>query len=179
MFDINMGEMVLIAAIALVVFGPDKFPDFAKIVLRTVRDLRGYVDDIQKEVSKELKPLKKELDKISRDSEKYMDTLAKEADITTTTTAKSVPEPVKSQADPTDRQNDSFEYTPNTGYEHHAADPYASKEKDSESEKTAGQEEVAEKSQEQRESISSATGSEAENARDDLDFSAPPVERLD
>ena len=86
MMGIGFGEMVLIAGIALVVIGPEKFPDFAKLVIRTIRDLRGYVDDIKLEVAKELKPikdelnpLKKEMNTLSRiDPEKYIDSLTKE-----------------------------------------------------------------------------------------------------
>lgn len=76
MLGIGFSEMVLIAGIALVVIGPEKFPDFAKLVIRTVRDLRGYVDDVKTEVTKELTPIKKEMDQLSKiDPEKYIDSL--------------------------------------------------------------------------------------------------------
>ena len=79
MMGIGFGEMVLIASIALIVFGPEKFPDFAKIAIRTINDLRGYVDEIQKEVSKEIKPIKRELEQMSKyDPEKYIDALSKD-----------------------------------------------------------------------------------------------------
>lgn len=80
MMGIGFTEMVLIAGIALVVIGPEKFPDFAKLVIRTVRDLKGYVDEVKVEVGKEFKPLKKELESLSRiDPEKYIDSLTSEA----------------------------------------------------------------------------------------------------
>lgn len=76
MLGIGFSEMILIAGIALVVIGPEKFPEFAKLVIRTVRDLRGYVDDVKSEVTKELKPIRKEMDSLSRiDPEKYIDSL--------------------------------------------------------------------------------------------------------
>lgn len=79
MMGIGFTEMIVIAGIALVVIGPEKFPDFAKLVIRTVRDLRGYVDEMKTEVAKELKPLKKEMDALSRiDPEKYIDSLTSE-----------------------------------------------------------------------------------------------------
>ena len=81
MFGIGMFEWLLIAGIALVVIGPEKFPDFAKVVIKTVRDLRGYVEDMKTEVSKELTPLKKEMDTLSRvDPEKYIDSLTGASD---------------------------------------------------------------------------------------------------
>jgi len=76
MMGIGFTEMIVIAGIALVVIGPEKFPDFAKLVIRTVRDLRGYMDEMKSEVAKELKPLKKEMDALSKiDPEKYIDSL--------------------------------------------------------------------------------------------------------
>lgn len=80
MMGIGFTEMVIIAGIALVVIGPEKFPDFAKLAIRTIRDLRGYMDEIKMEVGKELKPLKKEMDALSKiDPEKYIDSLTAEA----------------------------------------------------------------------------------------------------
>jgi sec-independent protein translocase protein TatB len=76
MMGIGFGEMILIAGIALVVIGPEKFPDFAKIALRTIRDFRGYMDDIKQEVGKELRPVQKELQALSRyDPETYLNKL--------------------------------------------------------------------------------------------------------
>lgn len=80
MLGIGFAEMVLIGGIALIVIGPEKFPDFAKLVVRTIRDLRGYVDDVKNEVSRELKPLQEEVNSLSRmDPEKYIDSLTSEA----------------------------------------------------------------------------------------------------
>ena len=77
MMGVGIGEMILIAGVALVVIGPEKFPDFAKIVLRTMRDLRGYVDDAKRDISNELRPVKRELEDLSRyDPEDYIDSLA-------------------------------------------------------------------------------------------------------
>ena len=61
LFGIGIGEMVIIAAIALVVIGPERFPEFARIVMRTIRDIRGYVDEAKQELDKELRPIKKEM----------------------------------------------------------------------------------------------------------------------
>jgi Tat protein translocase TatB subunit len=69
---IGITEMIILAAIALVVIGPDKFPDFAKIVIRTIRDLRGYMDEVKRDLSEELKPIEKEMREIQReDPRKY------------------------------------------------------------------------------------------------------------
>lgn len=76
MFGIGMFEMIIIGGIALVVIGPEKFPEFAKIFMRTIRDVRSYVDEAKTEITKELAPIKKELDELSRiKPEEYIDSL--------------------------------------------------------------------------------------------------------
>lgn len=126
MLGIGIGEMILIAGIALIVIGPEKFPDFAKIALRTARDLRGYVDEIQNEISKEIKPIKRELNQLNKyDPEKYIDALTKnDAKSTATADTGAKAAASKGAADPTDRQDDSFDYdVPETG-KHPDEDPY-------------------------------------------------------
>ena len=78
MFDmgIGMGEMIFLAVIALVVLGPEKFPQYAKMFLRAFKDFRGYMDEVKTDVAREINPIRRELDKINRtDPEKLIDTL--------------------------------------------------------------------------------------------------------
>jgi sec-independent protein translocase protein TatB len=71
-------EIILLLGIALVVIGPEKFPEFMRIVARTVRDLRGYVDDVKRDLTDELRPVQDEMKKLSRfDSEAYVNTAAR------------------------------------------------------------------------------------------------------
>lgn len=78
---IGFTEMLLVAAIALVFLGPDKFPDFAKLFVRTVRDIRSYMDDVKEEVAKEILPVKDELKQFSRyDAETYINKLMDDDD---------------------------------------------------------------------------------------------------
>ncbi len=75
--SIGVGEIIIIAVIALIVMGPEKFPEFAKIAMRAFRDLRGYVDDIKKEMGNELNPVKREINQLARyKPEEYIDKLA-------------------------------------------------------------------------------------------------------
>lgn len=64
--SLGIGEMILLAGIALVVIGPEKFPEFAKILLRTIRDLRGYMDGVKYDLSRELRPVKRGLENAMR-----------------------------------------------------------------------------------------------------------------
>lgn len=75
--SIGITELLLIAGIALIFLGPEKFPEFAKIVARTVRDIRGYVQEAQTEITKDLKPVQDELNKIqNEDADSYFERLA-------------------------------------------------------------------------------------------------------
>lgn len=76
MASLGVGEILLLAGIALVVIGPDKFPEFAKIVLRTLRDLKGYVNEVKQDITAELRPVEREITKLSRyEPEAYIDAL--------------------------------------------------------------------------------------------------------
>lgn len=66
MMGIGTGEMILILVVALVVMGPQKFPEFAKMLLRTIRDIRSYVSDVQTDITNELKPIQRELNDVTR-----------------------------------------------------------------------------------------------------------------
>lgn len=75
--SIGVGEILVVAVIALIVMGPEKFPEFAKIAMRAFRDLRGYVDDIKKEMGNELRPVKREFSQLSRyKPEEYIEKIA-------------------------------------------------------------------------------------------------------
>lgn len=76
--NLGVGELIIIAGIALVILGPEKFPEFAKIAMRAFRDLRGYVDDIKQEMAQELKPVQQEIRKLSQyNPEDYVENLVK------------------------------------------------------------------------------------------------------
>jgi len=75
--NFGIGEIILIAAVALILLGPEKFPEYAKIALRAYRDFRGYFEDIKKEMHEELRPVRREIETMARyEPEKYIDKLA-------------------------------------------------------------------------------------------------------
>jgi sec-independent protein translocase protein TatB len=77
MFNMGIGEVILIMIVALVFLGPEKFPVFAKTILHAYRDLRGYYDEIKRDVVQELNPVKKELSQLSRyKPEDYIESLS-------------------------------------------------------------------------------------------------------
>ncbi|GEM_PF-1028011 len=69
MVGIGFSEMLIIAGIALVLLGPEKFPEFAKMAIRAWRDLQKYMDEMKTEIAKEVKPLERELREVARKTE--------------------------------------------------------------------------------------------------------------
>jgi sec-independent protein translocase protein TatB len=75
--NVGISELIIIAGIALVVIGPEKFPEFAKIAMRAYRDLRGYVDDIKHEMAEEMKPVQREIRELAKyNPEDYIEHMA-------------------------------------------------------------------------------------------------------
>jgi len=79
MFGIGFFEALVLAAVGLLVLGPEQFPKFAKMAARFVRDIRSYANEVQTEIAKDLVPLTKELNDLRRiNPEKYLDKLMAE-----------------------------------------------------------------------------------------------------
>ncbi|MGB5159366.1 Sec-independent protein translocase protein TatB [Desulfobacterium sp. N47] len=55
MFDIGMPEFLLIAAIALIVVGPDKLPDIAKTLGRMFGELKKTTNEFKQTMEAEIK----------------------------------------------------------------------------------------------------------------------------
>jgi sec-independent protein translocase protein TatB len=62
MFDINAPEFVVLVVIAIVLFGPEKLPEFARKAARVIRYLRDIAGNAQDQLSKELGPEFSDLD---------------------------------------------------------------------------------------------------------------------
>lgn len=56
MFGIGFGELVVIAVLAVLVFGPDKLPELAQQAGRLVRQLRHFANNARDELRSELGP---------------------------------------------------------------------------------------------------------------------------
>ena len=56
MFGVGLPELAVIAFVAVLVFGPDKLPDFARQAGRFVRQLRTFAHQARDELREELGP---------------------------------------------------------------------------------------------------------------------------
>ncbi|MFD7160545.1 sec-independent translocase [Kribbella sp. NPDC059898] len=62
MFDIGFPELLVIGLVALLVFGPDRLPEFIRTAARLLNQVRGLAAKAQQDVRAELGP---ELDQLS------------------------------------------------------------------------------------------------------------------
>jgi sec-independent protein translocase protein TatB len=62
MFGVGLPELAVIAFIAVLVFGPDKLPDFARQAGRLVRTMRQFANQARDELRDELGPEYADLD---------------------------------------------------------------------------------------------------------------------
>ena len=54
MFGMGWGEMFLVGIVGVIVFGPDKLPDFARQAARFVRTVRRMAQDAKNDIGREL-----------------------------------------------------------------------------------------------------------------------------
>jgi sec-independent protein translocase protein TatB len=56
MFGVGLPELMVIAFVAVLVFGPDKLPEFARQAGRLARQLRAFANQARDELREELGP---------------------------------------------------------------------------------------------------------------------------
>lgn len=71
--ELSIGEMLVVALVIIVLFGPDKLPSIARDLGQGVRKMRGAVEDIKTEIMKEadnpISDIKKEIEKVKQSVE--------------------------------------------------------------------------------------------------------------
>ena len=77
MFELGIGEMLVIAIVIVVLFGPDKLPSIARDLGQGVRKMKGAVEDMKTEIMKEVDnpvaEIKKEIEKVKTDANPLQD----------------------------------------------------------------------------------------------------------
>ena len=56
MFGVGLPELAVIALVAIIVFGPEKMPEYARQAGRMVRELRRFVERARDDIRNELGP---------------------------------------------------------------------------------------------------------------------------
>lgn len=54
MFGLSFGEIVIIAVLALLLLGPDKLPDAAKLIGKGMREFKRATDDLKDQLESEI-----------------------------------------------------------------------------------------------------------------------------
>ncbi len=62
MFGVGLPELAVIAFVAVLVFGPDRLPEFARQAGRLARQVRGFANQARDELREELGPEYADLD---------------------------------------------------------------------------------------------------------------------
>jgi len=63
MFGMSMTEIVILAILALVILGPDRLPEAAKSIGRTVKDLKKATDGLKDQIETELYQAERSIEK--------------------------------------------------------------------------------------------------------------------
>jgi sec-independent protein translocase protein TatB len=69
MFDIGFSELLLIGVVALVVIGPERLPGVARTLGRWVGGIRRFMNDVKRDIDKELKEAQELTDLIEEQKE--------------------------------------------------------------------------------------------------------------
>lgn len=71
--------MALVAVIAVVVLGPQRFPEFAVQIARAIKYLRGYANDATSELRAEFQELTREYEEMRKELDEVRSSVSRDA----------------------------------------------------------------------------------------------------
>jgi len=72
MFNIGLPELLIIVAIALIVFGPNKLPELAKAFGRAMREFKKATEEVKESFEAETKDLEELKSTLTEEREKFL-----------------------------------------------------------------------------------------------------------
>ncbi len=69
MFNLGLGEIVIIAIIALLVFGPERLPEVARQAAKVYNQIRGVTDEVQRTIMAESRSITDPINETRREIE--------------------------------------------------------------------------------------------------------------
>lgn len=77
--ELSIGELLMVALVIVVLFGPDKLPSIARDLGQGVRKMRGAMEDIKTEILKEtnnpVSEIKREIQQVKKAAEENLNPL--------------------------------------------------------------------------------------------------------
>lgn len=73
--ELSFGEMLMIALVIVVLFGPNKIPEIARGLGQGIRKMKGAMEDVKSEIMKEadnpVSEIKREIEKVKKAAQEY------------------------------------------------------------------------------------------------------------
>jgi len=69
-FDISGGEIFVILLVVFIIFGPDKIPEIARWIGKSMNEIKRATSEITDEIAKETKDIRETTDKLKDDFHK-------------------------------------------------------------------------------------------------------------
>jgi TatA/E family protein of Tat protein translocase len=79
MFNIGLPELLIIVAIALIVFGPNKLPELARAFGRAMREFKKATEEVKESFQAETKDLEELKTSLSEERDNFLTHLTEEA----------------------------------------------------------------------------------------------------
>jgi TatA/E family protein of Tat protein translocase len=79
MFNIGLPELLIIVAIALIVFGPNKLPELARAFGRAMREFKKATEEVKESFEAETKDLEELKNSLSEEKDNFLTHLAEGA----------------------------------------------------------------------------------------------------
>jgi sec-independent protein translocase protein TatB len=79
-FGVGPLELALVVVIAVIVLGPDRFPEVAVQVARAIRYLRGYASSATAQMRKDLDELTRDYEDVRKELQQFRDSVRRDVD---------------------------------------------------------------------------------------------------